>query len=88
MPEPSEADELPPDVVDALRRGRKVDAIKLVRERQGLDLKDAKALVERFVGTNRAELGLAGPSEGAGAGWIVTLVVLVAILYALYTYAG
>jgi len=88
MSEPQEADELPPDVVDALRRGRKIDAIKLIRERQGLDLKDAKALVERFVAANRAEPGLAAPGEGVGAGWIVTLIAIVAILYALYTYAG
>ena len=36
-----------PDIRDALQKGRKVEAIKLVRERAGIGLKEAKELVER-----------------------------------------
>ena len=35
------------DVQDAIARGRKIEAIKLVRERTGLGLKESKQLVER-----------------------------------------
>ncbi|WP_305095687.1 ribosomal protein L7/L12 [Croceibacterium aestuarii] len=36
-----------PEVQEALRAKRKIEAIKLVRERTGLGLKEAKLLVER-----------------------------------------
>ena len=36
-----------PDVSDAIAGRRKIEAIKLVRERTGLGLKEAKQLVER-----------------------------------------
>ncbi|WP_369027285.1 ribosomal protein L7/L12 [Qipengyuania sp. RANM35] len=36
-----------PDVAAALAAGRKIEAIKLVRKRTGLGLKEAKDLVER-----------------------------------------
>lgn len=39
--------DLPANVVDALRRGHKIEAIKLLREAEGLDLKAAKERVER-----------------------------------------
>lgn len=35
------------EVRDALERGSKIEAIKLVRERTGLGLREAKELVER-----------------------------------------
>jgi ribosomal protein L7/L12 len=37
----------PPAAADALRRGNKIEAIRLVREHNGLGLKEAKDLVER-----------------------------------------
>lgn len=40
------ADSPPADIVDALRSGRKITAIKLWRERTGLGLAEAKAEVE------------------------------------------
>src|SRR5437764_14638715 len=36
----------PPAVLDALRRGRKIEAIKLYREAAGVGLKEAKDYVE------------------------------------------
>jgi ribosomal protein L7/L12 len=47
MAEHSEA--LPPEAIAALQRGNKIEAIKLVREAQKLDLKDAKDRVDDFV---------------------------------------
>jgi ribosomal protein L7/L12 len=37
---------LPPDVVDALQRGKKIEAIKRYRERTGAGLKKAKDVIE------------------------------------------
>ena len=48
-------EELPPDAVLALQRGRMVEAIKIVRARTGMDLKSAKEAVDRFA--DRQEAG-------------------------------
>jgi hypothetical protein len=39
---------LPPDVVDALRKGNKIEAIKRLRESTGVGLAEAKGAVEHF----------------------------------------
>lgn len=44
----AEASAMPADVADALRRGNKIMAIKLWRERTGLGLAEAKREVEDF----------------------------------------
>jgi hypothetical protein len=41
---------VPPDVVEALRRGAKIDAIKRYREATGVGLKEAKDFVEGLQG--------------------------------------
>lgn len=40
--------DLPPAAIDALERGRKIEAIKRVREERGVDLKTAKEMVEHY----------------------------------------
>ena len=39
---------LPPEVVDALRKGNKIEAIKRLREATGVGLAEAKGAVEHF----------------------------------------
>ncbi|MDM0006136.1 hypothetical protein QTI51_11190 [Variovorax sp. J22G73] len=56
-------EELPPDAVRALQSGRLIEAIKIVRDRTGLDLKSAKEAVDRYA--DRME---AGDEEGATEG--------------------
>jgi ribosomal protein L7/L12 len=46
---------VPPDVVDALKRGEKIEAIKRYREGTGAGLKDAKDFVEEV--QRRAGMG-------------------------------
>ncbi|CAA2106260.1 hypothetical protein [Variovorax paradoxus] len=41
-------EELPPDAVRALQGGRLIEAIKIVRDRTGMDLKSAKEAVDRY----------------------------------------
>lgn len=40
---------IPPQAIAALNAGRVVEAIRIVRETQGLGLKDAKALVDSYL---------------------------------------
>lgn len=42
--------ELPPDVVDALRRGEPIEAMKLLRASAKLSLKDARQAIDRAAG--------------------------------------
>jgi ribosomal protein L7/L12 len=46
--EPTASGELAPDVVQLLNGGRKIEAIKVHRERTGLGLAEAKDAVEEF----------------------------------------
>ena len=41
--------QLPAGAIAALQKGNKIEAIKIVRQEQVLDLKDAKDLVDRYV---------------------------------------
>lgn len=40
-------DDLPPEVIRAIEQGRKIEAIKLLREATGLGLANAKVLVDK-----------------------------------------
>ena len=41
---------VPPEVVDALRRGNKIEAVKRLREASGIGLAEAKGLIDRLEG--------------------------------------
>ena len=47
--------ELEPEVVAAIRSGRKIEAIKKLREVRGLGLKEAKDLVDLYCSQNNIE---------------------------------
>jgi ribosomal protein L7/L12 len=60
---------LPPAVREAMRRGQKVDAIRLLREATGMGLKEARQAVEGLASeVSAAEHGL-GPGEQPRARW-------------------
>jgi len=68
--DPDAASNLPPGVLDAVRRGRKIEAIKLLRETTGVGLKEAKDVVDALqtpggAGRTTVQRG------GGGTGWIV-----------------
>ena len=46
---------LPSEAISALEQGRTIEAIKIVRERTGLGLKESKELVERHAPGSRVE---------------------------------
>ena len=82
----SDSTEVSEAVRAAVAAGRKIDAIKLVREEQGLGLKEAKHLVERLeVPASSYSRVSGGAREESGATrLLVTLVVLGAIAAVYY----
>ncbi len=68
---------LPPAARDALARGRTIEAIKIVRELEGIGLKQAKERVDAYRKDPAVfPQGHAGAPERRGHGlWIVVLVV-------------
>ena len=79
MAERSEA--LPPEAINALQRGNKIEAIKLVREAQKLDLKDAKDKVDAYVENDpvlRQKLASASAESMRGlVRWVVIIAVAI-----------
>jgi ribosomal protein L7/L12 len=65
-------DKLPPEAIAALQHGRLIEAIKIVRDSTGLDLKSAKEAVERYAnqhpGQHDWQEGDWGRGESEGVG--------------------
>ena len=83
MPEHSEA--LPPEAIDALQRGNKIEAIKLVREAQKLDLKDAKDRVDAYVKNDpvlqQKFASAQAETTGSLVRWLILIVLAIAGYY-------
>jgi Ribosomal protein L7/L12 C-terminal domain len=80
----------PPAAEAALLKGNKIEAIKIVREERGVDLKQAKNIVEQHVA---AQPGLQMQVESAQAAarqgflpWLMAVIVIAALVY--YFVAG
>jgi hypothetical protein len=72
---------LPPDAAMALARGDKIEAIKLVRAETGLGLKEAHDWVEAHRSTPRMPTGLApGEVPRIGGAWLWILVILAVVV--------
>lgn len=69
-------DALPPEVMAALDRGQKIEAIKLLRECKGIGLKEAKDEVDRYkLGRSSAADSVVQPGS-AGHSPLLWLVLL------------
>ncbi|MDO9617389.1 MAG: ribosomal protein L7/L12 [Pseudomonas sp.] len=69
--------DLPAEVVAALERGQKIEAIKLLRELRGIGLKEAKDAVDDYTPERRS--GSASVVQSGGRGgifWLLGLLVL------------
>lgn len=67
---------LPPAAIDAIRRGSKIEAIKIVREVRLLGLKEAKDQVDAYVNAHPEISNKAGGPVEAGASWLPWFVAL------------
>jgi hypothetical protein len=75
------------DIVAAVDSGRKIDAIKMLREQTGLGLKDAKHAIDALARERRGQPGAAaGMPEAGGASGLIKLLVVIAVLLAGYSY--
>jgi ribosomal protein L7/L12 len=79
---------LPLEAVSALHRGNKIEAIKIVREQQGVDLKEAKQRVEQFL---RAEPSVQASfaemrarSGQSALWWVAAIIGVIAVLVYLW----
>lgn len=77
-------DPLPPEAIAALNRGNKIEAIKIVRAALGVDLKDAKDLVDRHVAADPVMRLQSQTLQAAGRGSFRTAILLVVVIAALW----
>ena len=78
-------DELPAEVLQAIKEGRKIVAIKLLREATGLGLANAKVLVDRAASRHGpADGGPSGFREESNTGRLVSVVLVLLLALAAY----
>ena len=70
-----------PPVIEAIHAGQKIKAIKLLRESRGLDLSEAKALVEQYC----REKNISPPPRDSSGG-IFGLIILAGLIYLAYRF--
>jgi hypothetical protein len=75
------------EVLAAVDSGRKIEAIKRLREEAGLGLKEANHEIEALARERRGDPSVAAnmPEEG-GAGGVVKLLLLIGAILAVYFY--
>lgn len=89
MPSTASPRSLPAAVSDALQRGNRVEAVRLLREKTGIGLKEAKDVVDASAKLSNAKRDALSPGEvprsDAQAGWIAALAVAGVLAYLLVT---
>jgi hypothetical protein len=79
------ADALSANVIEALNRGHKIEAVRLVREQTGMGLKEAKDTVDAYERTHPKTSTHVSPGEvrsgGNGMWWVVAVVVVAVAAY-------
>ena len=81
-----ERHDIPTEVMEAIIAGRKIEAIKLLRERAGMGLMEAKELVDS-VGPAETGLGAqhrAAPRNDTGIGRFILILLLLSVAVAGY----
>ena len=70
----------PPDVREAIHANRKIEAIKLLREHNGMGLKEAKDAVEAYIRDNRQLIPEKTASGANLCRLIIVLLIIIAVL--------
>jgi len=82
-----EEQQLSPEIFQLLAAGRKIAAIKLIREETGMGLAEAKELAEAISGGGAREtLPPPAMKEEGGAGGLLAIVVAVVIAFVVYVF--
>jgi hypothetical protein len=80
---------LPPEVIRAIEEGRKIEAIKLLRESTGLGLANAKVLVDKATRQHAPKNAPQGfVDDPANLGPLLKTLLFVALAFAIYHYYG
>lgn len=79
----SEEMNIPAEVVAEIEAGRKVNAIKLLRAKQGIGLKEAKDAVDAYILEHPRSQGDSGAESRGGSGFYFMLAVPMVAAYAL-----
>ena len=69
------------NAIAALEAGKKIEAIKIVRQEQGIGLKEAKELVESYT-AERPELA----EKSSGNVSVLTMAAMVIVVFCVYKY--
>ncbi len=79
--------EISDDVIVAVDNGRKIEAIKILRDQTGLGLADAKHQIDRLA-RERQDQRVATPVlvEEGGAGGMIRMVVVIVVILGIYFY--
>ena len=83
-------DQLPGNVIEAIKQGQKIEAIKLLREATGLGLANAKVLVDRASRTHGPQkpiVSFADQPNGVG-GFVKSLAAVLLLGAAWYFFRG
>jgi ribosomal protein L7/L12 len=69
-------------VIDEIKQGKKIQAIKLLREENGVGLKDAKIAVEAYINTHAdiKEAFNSNKGEGLPQERVIQIVILLAVV--------
>jgi ribosomal protein L7/L12 len=85
MPTPT----IPTHAIAELHQGKKIEAIRIVRQAQGLGLKEAKDVVEAYIQSQPAlKVAIEAKNKEAKQTLIRWLLVVAAIIAAAYVLAG
>jgi hypothetical protein len=75
------------EVLAAVDAGRKIEAIKILREKTGIGLADAKHAIDALSRERRNDPVIAaGMTEEGGAGGMIKMIVVIAIVLGVYFY--
>lgn len=77
---------LPSSVIDAIQSGRKIEAIKSIREQYKLGLKEAKHVVDAYIDENGEDESEEPRTVGITIERVILMLIVIAILYGLYDY--
>lgn len=80
------SNELPPEVLQALEQGRKIEAIKRLREQRNMGLKQARETVEAYLGEHPEVAPPQGQRVDMGLGRLVVAALVVGGLYLVYRF--
>ena len=72
------------EVLDAIGKNRKIEAIKLLREERGIGLKEAKEIVDRYIEAQPPAASSPAGNADSGLGRIVLVAFVLIAAYVAY----